>query len=76
MRKRLDCRKLSDDDVDLIRSAYQQRTDRIAEIDAQIQALGLERDRLRDRVSHRQLALKFEVSETTVARILRFEART
>jgi len=67
--------KLSDSDVVLIRSAYDSRERRIREIDSQIDALNLERMRLRDRVNYRQLALKFEVSETQIARIIRLEMR-
>lgn len=67
--------KLTDADVELIRAAYDARCRRIDEIDRQIEMLQLERMRLRDRVSYKQLALKFEVSEVQVARIIRLEQR-
>jgi hypothetical protein len=67
--------KLSNADVRLIREAYDMKEKRIAEIDRQIESLGLERDRLRDRVSQRQLALKFDVSLNTIGRIIRLELR-
>ena len=67
--------KLSDAKVAELRDLYERRTARIAEIDAQIEKLELERMRLRDKYSHRQLSLDFGVAVITVARLIRRDLR-
>jgi hypothetical protein len=67
--------KLTDAKVAELRDLYERRTARIAEIDAQIEKLELERMRLRDKYSHRQLSLDFNIAVVTVARLIRRELR-
>jgi hypothetical protein len=67
--------KLTDARVAELRDLYERRTARIAEIDAQIEKLELERMRLRDKYSHRQLSLDFNIAVVTVSRLIRRDFR-
>jgi len=66
--------KVTSIDVELIRDSFEYRDRRIAEIDAKIEKLKQERIDLRANINHKQYALKFDISEPQVARIIRFKS--
>jgi len=60
--------KLTDDQVAAIRATHLAKRARIAEINAEIERLGLEKMRLNDRVTYERTAAEYGVSAITIAR--------
>jgi uncharacterized protein YerC len=63
--------KLTDEQVAHIRDTHLSKRARIAEINAEIDRLGLEKMRLNDRVTYEKTAAEYGVAVITVARYVR-----
>jgi len=62
--------KLDEQDVEIIRWRMEKKRQAIAEIDAQIEALIIQKNALQKSDSIKQLSLDFEVAESTIKNVL------
>jgi hypothetical protein len=62
--------KLDEQDVEIIRFRMEKKRQSIAEIDAQIEALIIQKNSLQKSDSIKQLSLDFEVAESTIKNVL------